>query len=119
MIFGFDEVTVGLFIAFAFFVMAAYAILRLVFKAAFIALLSMSFPVILSYMGIYKNLGINTILVFGILGPFLFITYFFVKKMLDLIWPAFGILDKKEKPSKSKKHQKKTRKEDDEIEIGG
>ncbi len=119
MIFGFDEVTVGLLIAFAFFVIAAYAILRLVFKVALIALLSMSFPVILSYMGFYQNSSINTILVFGILGPLLYVTYFFVNKMLGLVWPVFGILDKKEKPSKSKKHQKKQRKEDDEIEIGG
>lgn len=119
MIFGFDEVTIGLFIVFAFFIIAAYTILRLVFKVALIALISMSFPIILGYMGFYENLSINTILVFGILGPFFYITYFFVEKFLGMVWPVFGILDKKEKPYKNKKQQKKQKKEDDEIEIGG
>ncbi len=119
MIFGFDEVTIGLFIAFAFFIVAAYAILRLVFKVALIALVSMSFPIILGYMGFYQNLGINTILVFGILGPLFYITYFFVNKILGMVWPVFGIFGKKEKTSKNKKQQKKQKKEDDEIEISG
>lgn len=118
MIFGFDEVTIGLLLIFAFFVMAAYAILRLVVKVVIIALLSMAFPVALSYLGLYSNLGINTILVFGILGPFLYITYFFVSKLLDMIWPVFGAFTKKEKTEKhGKKQQRKQKREEDEVEI--
>ncbi|MBI1972112.1 MAG: hypothetical protein HYS53_02320 [Candidatus Aenigmarchaeota archaeon] len=119
-IFGLDELTVALLITFAFFILAAYAILRLVVKVAVIAMLSMAFPVALAYLGLYDSLGINNILVFGIMGPFLYITYYLVNKLLGAVWPLFGIISKKEKPEKSrknKKSEKKTRKEVDEVEI--
>ena len=118
MIFGFDEMTIALLFVFAFFILAAYSILRLVMKVAMIAIISMAFPIALNYFGFYSALSINNILVFGILGSFLYITYFFVSKLLDMVWPLFGAFSKKEKSEKRhKKHQKKTRKEADEVEL--
>lgn len=115
-VFGIDEVTIALLLIFAFFILAAYSILRLVMKVAMIAIISMAFPVALSYLGLYSNLSVNNILVFGILGSFLYITYFFVGKMLDLVWPLFGAFSKKEKSEKrSKKRQKKHK--PDEVEL--
>ena len=115
-IFGIDEVTIALLLVFAFFILATYSILRLVMKVAMIAVISMAFPIALSYFGFYSNLSVNNILIFGILGSFLYITYFFVGKLLDLVWPVFGAFSKKEKSEKRKKQQKKHKPEEVEIE---
>ncbi len=117
MIFGFDEMTIALLFIFAFFVLVAYSLLRLVFRVATIAIISMAFPIALNYFGLYGNISVNNILIFGILGSFLYVTYFFVDKSLSLIWPALGAFTKKEKPEKHKKHRRKPKKEDDEVEI--
>ena len=116
-IFGFDEVTIALLFTFAFFVLAAYTIIRLVTKVFLIAIISMAFPVALSYFGFYSSLSVNNILIFGILGSFLYITYFFVDRLLSIIWPFFE--SKKEKTEKHNKnqHRKKSRKEAEEVEI--
>ncbi|MBI4168199.1 MAG: hypothetical protein HY515_04540 [Candidatus Aenigmarchaeota archaeon] len=118
MIFGFDEMTIALLFIFAFFVLVTYSLLRLVFRVATIAIISMAFPVVLNYFGLYGNISVNNILIFGILGSFLYITYFFVDKLLGLVWPAFGAFTKKEKPEKHKKKQRKKHKpEEEEVEI--
>jgi len=118
-IFGFEETTIALLFIFAFFILAVYAIIRLVLKVVFIAFISMAFPLLLSYLGLYKDVSINTIFVFGILGSFLYITYFFVDKLLGLIWPFFT--PEKEKPEKHRTHRRKSKKEkeeQEEVEIG-
>lgn len=115
MILGLEETTVALLFVFAFFILAAYAMLKLVTKVVVISILSMAFPVILDYLGLYKGLTLNSMLVFGILGSFLYITYIFVNNILSIIWPLFE--SKKEKPEKHKKHRKKTIEDEDEVEI--
>ena len=115
-IFGFDEVTIALLSTFAFFVLAAYTIIRLVTKVFVIAIISMAFPVALSYFGFYSSLSVNNILIFGILGSFLYITYFFVDKLLGMIWHFFE--SKKEKTEKHKKrNNRKHKRDEEEVEI--
>ncbi|MBI3413619.1 MAG: hypothetical protein HY051_06120 [Candidatus Aenigmarchaeota archaeon] len=118
-VFGFEESTIALLLIFAFFILVVYSIIRLVLKVVFIAIISMAFPVILSYLGIYKNVNIDTMVIFGILGSLFYIIYFFVNKALGIIWGAIGMLEKKEKPAKHKKRQKPKKEQEgmEEVEI--
>ncbi|MBI4177651.1 MAG: hypothetical protein HY516_04800 [Candidatus Aenigmarchaeota archaeon] len=115
MIFGFEELTIVLLFVFAFFILAAYALLKLVTKIIVISILSMAFPAALGYLGLYNGLTLNNMLIFGILGSFLYITYIFVDKLLSAVWPFFE--SKKEKPGKGRKQHRKKPRMDDEVEI--
>ncbi len=112
---GFDESTMALLLIFAFFVIVIYSVIKLVIKVAAIAVISMAFPVVLNYFGLYEKLSVDTILVFGILGSMFYLVYFFVDRAIGLVWPVAGFLTKK-REQKTKKQRRKPKK-DDEYEI--
>lgn len=112
---GFNESTIALLLIFAFFVIAIYSIIKLAFKVAMIAIISMAFPVALNYFGLYEKLGVDTILVFGILGSMFYLVYFFVDMALGVVWPMTGFFTKKNE--QKTKRQRKKQKKDDEYEI--
>ncbi|MFH0890060.1 MAG: hypothetical protein V1836_02860 [Candidatus Aenigmatarchaeota archaeon] len=113
---GFNESTIALLLIFAFFIIATYAVIRVLLKVAVIALISMAFPVVLNYFGFYNNLNFDSILIFGILGSVFYIIYMFVKKAVDMIWAAAGLLHQ-EKKEKQRKQHRKPKKNSDEVEI--
>ncbi len=115
MVFGFDETTIALLLIFAFFVITVYALIRIVFKVAVIALVSMSFPIVLNYFGLYDSPSFASMLIFGILGSALYMIYVFVKKAVDIVWAGAGLLHHEKKEKQKKQHHRKPK--SDEVEI--
>ena len=114
-LFSFNETTLALLLIFALFIITIYSIIRITLRVALIAIISMAFPIILAYLGLYENITIDVILIFGILGAVFYIIFFATSKALDIVWPSLGFF---KKGKTEKKHpKKKHKKEEEEYEI--